>query len=81
MEGNSIVKSDEESAMLVVRDAAMRYHGEKVIPETPAKGEKRKTARRKMQGTLSGKTHACSYDKKKKQYRRSYRRKHRFASG
>ena len=35
-----MVKSDVEPAMLVVRNSVMKYHGRKVIPEQPGKGEK-----------------------------------------
>ena len=35
-----MAKSDGEPAMLSVRDAMMKYHGGKVVPERPPKGDK-----------------------------------------
>eukprot|EP00973_Karenia_brevis_P000835 115507-Karenia_brevis.AAC.1 len=37
--GAIIVKSDSENAIVAVRNALSKYHGGRVIPEAPAKGE------------------------------------------
>ena len=39
-EGEVIMKSDGEPAILAVKNAVMQYHGGVCIPEQPAKGEK-----------------------------------------
>ena len=38
--GNTILKSDDEPAILAVRDAPAEYHGGVVVLEGPAEGEK-----------------------------------------
>ena len=47
--GEVILKSDGEPAMIAVRNAVMKYHGGIVIPESLAKGEKRKMVLSKRQ--------------------------------
>ena len=37
--GNIILKSDSENAIIAVRDALSKYHGGRVVPESPAKNE------------------------------------------
>jgi hypothetical protein len=37
--GHIILKSDGERSIVAVRDALARYHGGKVVPESPARGE------------------------------------------
>jgi len=40
-EGNALIlKSDGEASIVAVREALGRYHGRRIIPEAPAKGEK-----------------------------------------
>ena len=50
--GSVIIKSDSENAIVAVRNALAKYHGGRVVPEAPAKGES------KSNGTVedSGKT-------------------------
>ena len=41
--GEIIMKSGAEPVLLAVRNAVMKYHGGIMIPECPAKGERRRT--------------------------------------
>ena len=42
--GELIVEPDGEPAMLALRNTVMVYHGGKVVPEQPARGERQRTA-------------------------------------
>ena len=50
--GCIILKSDSESALKAFRDALAKYHGGKVIPEAPAKGESQSNGAAEAAGKL-----------------------------
>ena len=48
--GSIILKSDNEKAIVAVRDAVAKFHGGRVIPEGPAKGESQSNGRAEEAG-------------------------------
>ena len=58
--GHIIMKSDNEPAILALRDTVGRYLGGRVIPENPPKGESQSNGRIEEAGKTVGE-YVCTY--------------------